>query len=108
MTDWIELIRDCFAEDRVLYSSHALSEMKNEEFGCITDKEIEESIGNGRIIELYPADEPYPSCLIYGKTGCDRPIHAVCAVSEKEHLCIIVTAYQPDPERWEQFERRKP
>lgn len=52
-------------------------------------------------------DESYPSCLIYGITITKIPIHIVCAYSEKDDITIIIIAYQPDPKKWIDFERRK-
>jgi hypothetical protein len=99
-------IQDCFKADRVYYSKHARDEMEDEESGEIRDEEVFETISTGEIIENYPDDEPYPSCLVYGRTLKSRPLHVVCAYSDDEKLSIIVTAYQPDPERWIDFSRR--
>jgi len=55
---------------------------------------------------MYPDDEPYPSCLIYGKTDKTRPLHIVCAYAEEIDKVIIITVYQPHPDRWLDFERR--
>ncbi|MBZ0109127.1 MAG: DUF4258 domain-containing protein [Candidatus Scalindua rubra] len=35
------------------------------------------SVNNGEIIENYPNDKPYPSCLIYGRVENGNPIHSV-------------------------------
>ena len=56
---------------------------------------------------MYPEDEPYPSCLIYGKTSANRPLHVVSAYANDDDTAIIITVYQPDPERWVDFERRR-
>ena len=100
-------IQDCFRLDKVLYSEHARHEMEVEKFGEIIEKEVYEAVVGGKIIESYEDDEPYPSCLIYGKTPPGRPLHIVCAYSKEESLAIIVTAYQPGPDKWIHFERRK-
>ena len=81
--------------------------MENDESGEILDSEVFEIVSTGTIIEHYPDDEPYPSCLIYGRTTKNRPLHAVCAYSEDEKLSIVITVYQPNPERWIGFSRRK-
>ena len=60
--------------------------MESEETGEIIDTEVFEAVSAGKIIEHYPEDEPYPSCLVYGKTKKNRPLHAVCAYSEDERL----------------------
>jgi len=81
--------------------------MEGEESGVIKDEEVFETVSTGKIIETYPEDEPYPSCLIYGTTSKKRPLHVVCAYADDENLSIIITVYQPLPERWIDFTRRK-
>jgi len=80
--------------------------METEEFGIINEFEVGEAILTGKIIEDYPGDEPYPSCLIYGITKANRPLHIVCAFSSEDDITIIVTAYQPDPKKWIDNARR--
>ncbi len=102
----LEKIIKCFGEEKYLYSQHAREEMEVEELGEIKDKEVFEAVLNGKIIESYPDDKPYPSCLIYGKTSDGRPLHIVCAYAEDVNEVIIVTVYQPRPDQWVDFERR--
>lgn len=65
----LERIIKCFKEERYFYSQHAREEMEVEELGEIIEEEVFEAVLTGKIIETYPEDEPYPSCLIYGKTS---------------------------------------
>lgn len=104
----LQEIQNCFRLEKVLYTKHAKDEMEEEEFGEIRDNEVFEAVLSGKIIEHYPEDEPYPSCLIYGRTSENRPIHIVCAYSKKLDIIIIITVYHPNPIRWIDFERRKP
>ena len=103
----LEEIQDCFKSERILFTKHAREEMEDEEFGEIREKEVSETVQSGKMIETYPEDEPYPSCLIFGRTVEDRPLHVLCAYTKGEEMAIIITAYQPDPDRWIDFERRK-
>ncbi len=103
----LENIRACFGSDRVLFSRHARDEMLTEELGEIVEKEVFDAVLAGKLIEDYPADEPYPSCLIYGVTESRRPLHVVCAHAEDAQVAIVITVYEPNPERWVDFERRK-
>lgn len=103
----LQEIQDCFKSEKVLYTRHARDEMEKEEFGEIKDKEVCETVLNGKITETYPEDEPYPSCLIYGKTSGNRPLHVVCAYSKDSDMAIIITVYQPNPDQWIDLERRK-
>ncbi len=97
----IKKIKKCNKNDKILYTQHARNEMINEKFGQIYETEVNESINNGVIIQEYPDDEPYPSVLIYGNTESKRPIHVVCAYNQEENIIVVITAYQPDPNLWE-------
>ena len=104
---FVQRIVKCFQADLVYYTQHARFEMENEELGVIFENEVYEAISSGEIIEDYPQDKPYPSALILGKTAADRSLHIVCAYDEEENLTIVVTVYQPNPERWIDYKRRK-
>lgn len=68
--------------------------------------DIEAALLSGEVIELYPEDYPYPSCLILGFTVKNTAIHIVCGVSETE--LWLITAYYPDKTEWtDGFKRRK-
>ena len=82
-------------------------EMEMEEFGEIKEREVYEAVSNGKVIEDYVDDEPYPSCLIYGETDRSRTLHVVCAYATDEELAIVITVYQPNPMKWINYERRK-
>ena len=56
-------------------------------------------IASGDIIEQYPDDYPYPSCLILGTSTDGKYIHSVIG-SNGEKLCFI-TAYYPTLNKWE-------
>jgi Domain of unknown function (DUF4258) len=103
----IKKIISCLKLERYLYSQHAREEMEVEELGEIKDNEVFEALLNGKIIEGYPEDKPYPSCLIYGKTSDERPLHIVCAYAGDVNQAIIITVYQPRSDQWIDFERRK-
>ena len=62
----------------------------------------------GSVIESYPDDTPYPSYLVLGWRGA-RPIHVVAADNVASNETIVITVYEPEPDRWESdFRRRKP
>lgn len=103
----LDNIKSCFQSDKTVYSKHARDEMEQESFGEIKISEVQEAVLSGRIIESYPDDEPYPSCLVYGITSQNRPLHIVCAYGKDDDIVVVVTVYQPDPDKWIGFERRK-
>ena len=60
----------------------------------------------GEIIEQYPNDYPYPSCLICGKNISGEIIHIV--LSDEGNSSRIITAYFPDADKWSKdFKNRR-
>jgi len=66
----------------------------------LTFDEIYFSVFNGEIIEDYPDDKPYPSCLIYGETFSGEPVHSVWAFNELTQWAVLITVYRPDLNKW--------
>ena len=72
----IESIVDGIKSNRVRITDHADEEASNDD---LTYNVIVDSIPTGEIIEQYPDDKPYPSCLILSKCPKDEPMHSVWA-----------------------------
>ena len=73
----------------------------------ISASDVRHVIQSGKVIEDYPKDAPYPSCLILG-TIQGRPLHVVVAIDKDSSQAIVVTVYEPDLQQWEPgFERRR-
>lgn len=67
---------------------------------------VRNALLNGEIIEQYPNDYPFPSCLVLNTSDGETPIH-VCVGLGDDKLWII-TAYYPDTNEWESdFKTRK-
>ena len=73
----------------------------------VSIQELSEAIEAGEIIEDYPNDKYSPSCLIFGLTTADRPLHAQCSYPSRP-LLKIITLYVPDADLWIDFKVRKP
>ena len=64
-------------------------------------------IAECEVIEMYPDDTPFPSRLVLGWIG-SRPLNLVIADDAENETVIVITAYEPDTERWQPgFMRRK-
>lgn len=92
----IKEVQRLAAAGRLNLTRHALHRMKQRN---ITINDILTGIGNGEIIEQYPDDFPFPSCLVLGMTFEARYIHIVLSVSNE--TINIITVYYPDTEKWE-------
>lgn len=91
--------------NRVRITDHADEEAEADQ---LKFDEIYFSVFNGEIIEDYPTDKPYPSCLIYGQTVNGDPVHSVWAYNKQNQWAVLITVYRPDPNLWINWrERRK-
>ena len=85
-----------FSEDNVFVTEHAAERFRQR---GIKIKDIRHAVENGEIIEQYPNDYPFPSCLIYGKDYANNVIH-VC-MSDEGTASRIITAYYPNTDKWD-------
>lgn len=53
----------------------------------------------GEIIEQYPNDYPFPSCLELGAAICGKALHVCCGVGDNK--IWLITAYYPSEREWE-------
>ncbi|WP_456475866.1 DUF4258 domain-containing protein [Candidatus Pyrohabitans sp.] len=100
----INPIKDAIKSGRINITEHADEELANDE---ISNESLYYSVLHGEIIEEYPDDFPFPSCLIFGRDQQDRAIHSVWAYAEKYKIAILITAYVPDANRWTDYKWRK-
>jgi hypothetical protein len=59
-----------------------------------------DTISLGEILEQYPDDKPYPSCLIFSKLESGDPVHTVWAFNRATNSSVLITTYRPDPRKW--------
>ena len=68
--------------------------------------DVENALINGEIIEQYPTDYPFPSCLVLGQTKAGKTLHIVCGSNGRE--LWLITAYFPNPFEWtDDFKHRR-
>ena len=100
----IEDIITSIENNRVRITDHGDDEAEVDD---LTFDEIFFSVSHGEIIERYPADKPYPSCLIYGQTFGGDPVHSVWAFNDENQWSVLIAVYRPDPARWVNFRKRR-
>jgi len=90
--------------ERLIFRVHAIQRMFQR---GVTVDDVRQVLATGETIEKYPDDTPYPSRLVLGRIG-SRPLHVVFAENKAMREIIVVTVYEPDPDRWDgDFRRRR-
>lgn len=96
----IEEIRALCYDEAIMVTQHLAIRMQER---GIKYAEVKEAIMTGEVIEDYPDDFPYPSCLILSRSII---LHVVAGIGENR--LWIITAYRPALDRWEaDFKTRK-
>jgi hypothetical protein len=106
MSDVFDRILDLVARQEVLISDHGYDELAAD--GILVG-DILEGAREGAVVEEYPTYYKGPCILVLQKDNEGKPIHVVWGIlSQADSPAVVVTAYPPDPSRWEDdFLRRK-
>lgn len=100
LSDIVAAVRD----GRVRITDHADEEAQADRLSI---DEVFHSTERGEIIEQYPDDRPYPSCLVYGGTERGDPVHSVWGYNPQNRWAVLITVYRPDPTRWVNWRQRR-
>lgn len=84
-------LRRLCRRDTLVVTMHCIKRMTERR---IELSEVRQAIMKGEIIEDYPDDFPYPSCLVLY-----QGLHVVAGIGDGR--LWLITAYHPDPEQWE-------
>lgn len=99
----INVLRKICIPENIELTMHAAKRLEHR---GISIDDVINCIMQGEIIEQYPTDYPYPSCLILGLSVNDQFLHVV--IGSNQSQIWIVTAYYPDANKWsEDFRVRK-
>ena len=89
-------LRRAVQDDHIAWKTHAVKRLQERN---ILQSEVIECVLHGEFIEMYQEDKPFASCLILGATNNVRHLHIVCSYAEQ--TIYIITAYEPDMDRWD-------
>lgn len=93
----LELIRKLCSEKKLRWTNHIFLRLVQRN---ISMEDVQNAILSGEIIEDYPDDYPFPSCLILGYRAPRDVIHVVCAPDDSGEELWLITAYVPQKEKW--------
>lgn len=86
------MYKELCKRDAIEWTDHASKRMLER---IISRQDVKTAIMTGEVIEVYPDDQPYASCLILGAND----LHVVISVGDGK--LWIVTAYRPSSDKWE-------
>lgn len=102
MLEILELQKLCIPEN-IEITLHAAKRLEQRN---ISINDVISCILTGEIIEQYPTDYPYPSCLVLGISLKNTILHVV--IGTDLNTLWIITAYYPDRNKWtSDFKTRK-
>lgn len=106
MSNFLKHVQDLIDVGEVRISEHGYDELAEDE---LTARELLAGVKNATIIEEYPDYSKGPCVLTLQQDRTERPVHVVWGISRgNSKPVVLVTAYRPDPERWdESFLRRR-
>jgi hypothetical protein len=92
-------IRAKATDKNIRWSSHALGELTPE---GLSVPEVESALPRAEVIEDYKHLHRYwPDCLVLTFVSGVEPIHLVIAINQPRNYILIVTAYRPKAEEWQ-------
>src|SRR5690242_11813849 len=98
MRDTFQAVKEAIAKGVYEVSYHAYREL---EADLLLLDTVLEAIHRGDLIEDYPDDPRGPSCLVCAALTDGNWVHTVWGWDEVGGVAIMITAYRPDPKRWE-------
>lgn len=93
-----KIINLCINQN-IRVSEHGYNELANDD---LTAREVVSGVLDAVLIEDYPDYKKGASVLVLQKDKEGKPIHVVWGIPKGyENPAVLITAYQPDPELWD-------
>jgi len=106
LSDFAEKVRDLVSAGEIRISEHGYDELAED---GLTAREVLQGIESAVVVEEYPNYPKGPCILMLQKDKRGLPIHVVWGIPKGHNKpAVLVTAYRPDPDQWdESFTRRR-
>jgi len=106
LSEFVEKVRALISAGEVRISEHGYDELAED---GLTAREVLGGIVEAVVVEEYPSYPKGPCVLLLQKDKAGAPIHVVWGIpKDHDKPAVLITAYRPDPGRWdESFMRRR-
>ena len=105
MTKTLDRIQTLVAHNEVRVSLHGSEELAADD---VQVRDVIAGVATAVMVEDYPDYPKGHCCLVLQRDAANRPVHVVWGIpSGRESPAVVVTAYRPDPLRWDQTWRRR-
>ena len=106
MTVFVKKVIKLVSAGEVRISEHGYDELAED---GLTAREVVSGIRDAVLVQEYPSYPKGPCILLLQKDKSGLPIHVVWGIPKgHDKPVVLITAYRPDPERWdESFTRRR-
>ena len=106
MSAFVERVHDLINAGEVRISEHGYDELAED---GLTVRELLAGVLEAVVVEEYPNYSKGPCVLLLQKDRAGKPVHVVWGIPKGyDKTVVLVTAYRPDLERWdEEFLRRR-
>lgn len=106
MSEFLARLRALIRAGEVRISEHGYDELAEDQ---LTAREVIAGLQEAVVVEEYLSYPKGPSILLLQKDESGEPIHVVWGVPKgHETPAVLITAYRPDPGRWDEaFLRRQ-
>lgn len=106
MSEFVEKVRALIRTGDARISEHGYDELAED---GLTAREVLVGILDSVVVEEYPNYPKGPCVLFLQKDRTGAPIHVVWGIPKgHDKPAVLVTAYRPDPGRWDEtFTRRR-
>ena len=105
LTPILEQIRALVGRGEVRVSLHGYEELAADN---VSVRDIIEGLNAAEALEEYPNYPKGPCVLVLEQDKSNRPIHVVWGIPiGQDSPAVVVTAYRPDPAKWDETWRRR-
>jgi hypothetical protein len=106
LSDFAEKVRTLIHAGDVRISEHGYDELAED---GLTAREVLSGVPDAVVVEEYPDFPKGPCVLFLQKDRTGAPVHVVWGIPKGyDKPMVLVTAYRPDPGRWDEtFTRRR-